>query len=136
MQAIQKTFRRYYCMCEEIAKAATAWWIEQIKKRCIFLCPDRIIKDKSNFIVVDVSLQEVLSRFEEALCNEIQNNLEKFHYMYLGCSYSPEKPLSQLAKQTQKPFDDFPLHADMEIYGSSIRVAYGSFDWHEIRSSA
>ena len=123
-------------MCEEIAKTAAAWWIEQVKKRCIILCPERVIKDKSELIVVDVSLQEVLSRFEEALYIEIRNNLEKFHYMYLGCSYSPEAPLSQLAKQTQLPFNYFPLHTDMEIYGSSIRVAYGSFDWHEIRCSA
>ena len=123
-------------MCEEIAKTAAAWWIEQIKKRCIILYPERIIKDKSNFIVVDVSLQEQLSKFEESLYIEILNNLKKFHYMILGCSYSPEKPLSQLAKTTQLPFNCFPLHTEMEIYGSSIRVSYGNFDWHEIRSSA
>ena len=123
-------------MCEEIAKAAAAWWIEQIKKRCIFLCPDRIIKDKSNFIVVDVSLQEVLCLFEEALYIEIKNQLKKFHYMYLGCSYYPDRELAKLAKKTQLPLNYFPLDADMEIYGSSIRVAYGSIDWHEIRSSA
>ena len=131
-----KNFRRYYRMCEEIAKTAAAWWIEQIKKRCIILYPNRIIKDKSELVVVDVSLLEVLSRFEEALCNEIQNNLEKFHYMYLGCSYYPDRELAKLAKKTQLPLNYFPLDADMEIYGSSIRVAYGSIDWHEIRSSA
>ena len=136
MQAIPKTFRRYYCMCEEIAKTAAAWWVKQIEKRCIFLCPDRIIKDKSNFIVVDVSLQEVLSRFEEALYIEIKNQLEKFHYMYLGCSYSPDEPLSRLAKEINIPFNFFPIHADMEIYDSSIRVSYGNIEWHEIRSSA
>lgn len=123
-------------MCEEIAKAAAAWWIEQIKKRCIILYPERVINDKSDFIVVDASLQEVLSRFEESLYIEIKNQLEKFHYMYLGCSYYPDRELAKLAKKTQLPLNYFPLDADMEIYGSSIRVAYGSIDWHEIRSSA
>jgi len=128
-------------MCDDVAKTdvaktATAWWIEQIKKRGITLYPERIIKDKSNLIVVDVSLQEALSMFEEALYIEIKNHLEKFHYMYLGCSYSPDDPLSKLAKKAQLPFNYFPMHTDMEIYGSSIRVSYGSFDWHEICSSA
>ena len=123
-------------MCEEIAKTAAAWWIEQIKKRCILLHPDQVIKDKSELIVVDASLQEVLSRFEEALYNEIHDNLKKFHYLYLGCSYYPDNELAKLAKKTQLPLNYFPIDADMEIYGSSIRVAYGSIDWHEIRSSA
>ena len=46
-------------MCDDVAKTdvaktATAWWIEQIKKRGITLYPERIIKDKSDLIVVEV----------------------------------------------------------------------------------
>lgn len=123
-------------MCDKVAKAAAEWWIEQMKKRCTILYPNRIVRDKSGFVITDDSLYEELSRFEEILAGEIRNDLQKFHHVYLGCSHYPDTILSKLAKKSQIPVIYFPIQADMEIHNTSIRVSTGGNDSYEIRFSA
>lgn len=122
-------------MCEKVAKVAAEWWIEQIKKRCTILYPDRIIKDRTGFVITDDFFAEELSRFQKFLTDEIRNHLQKFHSVYLGCCYTPDSMLLGIAKQSEVPITYFPIHAEMEIYHNSIHVSYGENDLHELRFS-
>lgn len=120
-------------MCNQVAKVAAEWWIEQMKKRCTILYPNRIIRDRTGFVITDDFLVDELSRFQESLANEIRNKLQKSPFIYLGCCYSPDSMLSEIAKQSQISITYFPIHADMEIYHNSIRVSTGENDLHELR---
>lgn len=119
-------------MCEKVAKAAAKWWIEQMKKKCTSLCPDRIIKDRTGFLIIDDSLSEEFERFENALVGQLQDSLKKSRYVYLGCCYSPDLILLEAAKISEIPSTYFPIHADMQIYDTSIFVSIGEADSHEL----
>lgn len=122
-------------MCNKVAKAAAEWWIEQMKKRCTVLYPDRIVKDRNGFLITDHSLIEDFTQFEKVLVCKIRDSLQKFNYVYLGCCYSPDSMLLEVAKQTKIPLTYFPIHADMEIHHTSIRVSTGENDLHELSIS-
>lgn len=122
-------------MCERVANVAAKWWIEQMKKRCTILYPERIIKDRTGFLIADDFLTEDLERFESILVCKIKDSLQKFHYVYLGCCYSPDSTLLEVAKQSKIPITYFPIHADMEIHHNSIHVSTGKSDMHELRIS-
>lgn len=122
-------------MCDKVAKAAAEWWIEQMKKRCTTLYPNRIIKDRTGFVITDNILGEELSRFQKNLTNELRNKLLKARFVYLGCSYTPDSMLLDIAKQSKIPISYFPIHADMEIHHMSIRVSSGESDLHELHFS-
>ena len=117
----------------KLASVGAKWWIKQMKKRCIDICPTKI--KISNFgldiDVVDVDLSEKFSQFEKMLADEIQKQLNLYHYISFGCAYYPNKLLQKTAENAGISIDYFPIHAYMEIAHNTIKV---STDNHELYS--
>lgn len=110
-------------MHSKLATVATNWWIEQMKKQCRHQYPQKIIEDNSNFVIIDDSLAEELSRFEKALLEKIHACIENRQYLCLTCCYFPSKELSNIAKKANISATYFPVRAQMTICGNSIEVS-------------
>ena len=117
----------------KLATVGAKWWIEQMKKRCLDICPSKIKISNFglNIDVIDISLAEKFSRFEKMLADEIQNHLNLYHFISFGCAYYPNKLLTKIAEKAEISTDFFPVHAQMEIANNAIRV---STDNHELYS--
>ena len=113
--------------CKE-AIAATNWWIEQIKKRCIQVYPNKVTRDGSNLVIIDDKLAEDLSRFENILINEFQKYIEKNHYIILTCCHFPNSDLKKLAQKAGFSTTYFTFRAEMRIFGKSIQVSLDGND--------
>jgi len=100
-------------MYYKVAKKAAEWWVEQMKKRC----------ENLNIVIVDTSLEDEFSRFQEILIDEIHTSLKKYSYTCLTCSYFPSAELKGILKKANIPVSYLPVHAQMEIIGTSITVS-------------
>lgn len=109
-------------MYYKMAKVATDWWIEEMKKRCLRLYPDKFNENSLDLEIVDNSLLEELTKFHSVLMDEILRALKIYHYICLTCYYFPDTQLINIAKKAQIPTHYFPLHAQMEIYNNEIHV--------------
>ena len=67
----------------KIASVATKWWIDQMKQQCKKLYPNKVTGDNSNLVIVDESLQNELSRFEEILFKKIYHHVTFKCYLLL-----------------------------------------------------
>lgn len=105
------------------AQVAANWWIEEMKKRCSIIYPDKVIRDGSGFIVTDDSLSEDLSRFQVTLVAEIQNCLEKGYFLSLSCYFYPNQTLTNIAKKAHISKTYFPIRASMDILLGEIFVS-------------
>ena len=120
----------------KIATAATDWWIDQMKKRCKELYPNKVIGDDSNLVVIDVSLDNELSRFREALFKQILLHVEVNMYLSLTCCFWPSGELRGLVRKTSISKEYFPPRANMQIYGNSVHVSLNGEDLHQLPLSA
>lgn len=122
----------------KLARVGAKWWIEQMKKRCIDICPTKIKTSNfgNNIDIIDVPLSEKFSRFEKMLADEIQTQLTLYHYIEFGCYYYPNKFLMEIAKTSGISTDFFPIHAHMEIFNNTILVALDNQDSHKLNISA
>lgn len=105
------------------AQTAANWWIEEMKKRCNHIYPDKVISNNSGFIITDESLSADLSRFQVELVSEIQNCLEKGSSLLLSCYFYPNRNLSLIAKKAKISKTYFPISASMEIFFGKIFVS-------------
>ena len=110
-------------MYYKVAKRAAEWWVEQMKKRCKHHYPEKVICDNVDIVIVDTSLRDELSRFQEILIDEIHTNLKKSNYTCLTCSHFPSAELSGILKKANISAFYLPVHAEMEIIGTSITVS-------------
>lgn len=115
-----------------VAKVASNWWIEQMKKRCKQLYPDRISGNFPNLTIIDNSFAKELGRFEKILTEEIYNNIERNHYICFTCYYIPNTDLAKLAKRANISTTYFPTHAEMRIWKQSIEVALNGSDLRKL----
>ena len=113
--------------CKE-AIAATNWWIEQIKKRCSQVYPNKVTRDGSNLVIIDDKFREDLSRFENILINEFQKYIENNHYIILTCFHIPNAALRKLAQKACFSTTYFSFRAEMRIFGNSIQVSLDGND--------
>lgn len=120
------------------ASAGAKWWIEQMKKKCIDICPSKI--KISNFgqtiNIIDVPLSMKFSKFEQLLADEILVHLTLYHYIDFGCYYYPNKLLSKIAKNAGISINFFPIHAHMEIINNTIFVSVDNQDLHKLNVSS
>lgn len=107
----------------KLATAAANWWIEEMKKHCKCLYPQKVTGDGSNLVIIDDSFAEELCRFEKALFEKVYPYIEKQNYLCLSCCYFPCRELSNIAKKAHISATYFPTRAQMTILGSSIEVS-------------
>lgn len=122
----------------KLARVGAKWWIEQMKKRCIDICPTKIKTSNfgNNIDIIDLPLSEKFSRFEKMLADEIQTQLTLYHYIDFGCYYYPSKLLMKIAEKTGISSSFFPIHAHIQIVNNAIFVSVGNQDSHELNISA
>jgi len=120
----------------KMAKAAAKWWIEEMKKQCHHSHPQKVINDGSNFVIIDDSFAEELSRFETVLFNEISNCIKKRSYLSLTCCFHPSRDLSNLIQKAKISSDYLPHRATMQICGNSVEVSLNGADLHKLPLSA
>ena len=120
-------------MYYKLATVAAEWWIEQMKKKCKKLYPDKFSFERSGLIIKDSSLQEQFSQFKEFLIEEIYNTLTNYSYISLGCYYYPDRTLMTLAKKCNISTTYFPIHAHIEIVNNSIMVSDNHDEPYKLR---
>lgn len=116
----------------KLAKISANWWIQAIKKQCSHVYPQKVINNNSNFIIIDDSLKNDLSRFEAILTNEILHCIEHRSYLCLTCCFLPGRELSKLAQKAQISTDYLPLRATMQICGNSVQVSLNGEDLRKL----
>ena len=117
----------------KIASVATKWWIDQMKQQCKKLYPNKVTGDNSNLVIVDESLQNELSRFEEILFKKIYHHVTFKCYLSLTCCYwRPSGDLGIIVRKTSIPKDYLPERANMQIYDGFIEVSLNGEDLHKL----
>lgn len=114
----------------KLAKISANWWIQEIKKLCSHKYPQKVINTNSNFVIIDSSLANDLSRFETVLTNEILCCIQQRSYLCLTCCFIPGRELSKIARKAQISTDYLPHRATMQICGNSVEV---SLDGEDLR---
>ena len=105
------------------AQIAANWWIDQMKKQCNKLYPNKVIMDNSTFVVIDDSLNEDFARFHKILSSKIQFYLEIRSYLALTCHFVPCADLSSLARKAKISTTYFPHSATMVVNCGKIEVS-------------
>ena len=118
----------YYKLATEAAK----WWIKQMKQRYQQIFHTKTSGFGSNIVILDTTLAEKFCIFEELLRNNIQENLEKYHYFHTGCCYYPNDLLVKLAEEADISTSYFPIHAQLTIAKNSIYVSVGYEDLYKL----
>lgn len=118
--------------CKKVATVATNWWINLMKAQCSKLYPEKISATESDLIILDESLQEDLSRFQQVLFEKILTFVEKRNFIDFSCYYFPNSELSKLSVIANIPKDYFPRRAYMEVLGTSVKVSLNDEDLREL----
>ena len=115
-----------------LAVVAADWWIEQMLKRCSELYPNKVTTNGSDFVIVDNSLDEELSRFKAVLIEEIGNCLDQHSYLSLTCHYLPNSKLSSFARKAKISSSYFPTSASMDVLFGKIQVGLNGKKMREL----
>jgi len=114
----------------KIASVATKWWIDHMKTRCKELYPDKVIGNDGNLVIVDLFLENELSRFEAILFARILSHVQSNLYLSLTCYFWPSGELGILVRKASISKEYFPQRANMQIYDKCIRVSLDGEDPH------
>ena len=107
----------------KLASTGAQWFVQEMKKCCMVLYPDKVSVLDSNIVITDNSLAEAFARFEQLLIKELKNNLDLYNFISLGCCYRPNRTLATLAKKANISTAFFPMHAHLEIANNTIWVS-------------
>jgi len=116
----------------KIASVATQWWIDQMTKRCRELYPSKVIECNSSLIIVDDSLKNELSHFQDALFKQIHHHIVFKCYLSLTCCYWPSGDLGVIVRKTSISKDYFPERANMQIFDGSVEVSINGEDLRKL----
>ena len=119
-------------MIYKIATTAANWWIEEMKKQCCKMYPERIQATGTGFVILDNSFAEELSRFKTILTDEIYSCISTQHYLCLTCSHKPSHPLIDIAKKAKISITYFPRQKEMHVSTKSVLISIDSFGLKEL----
>ena len=117
----------------KMASVATQWWINQMKIQCKKSDPCKITGEGANLIIVDDSMRNEFSRFEEALFNHILNSIRfKSHSSLTCCYWRPSGDLGIIVRKTSISNDYLPERANMQIFNGFIEVSLNGEDLRKL----
>ena len=119
----------------KLASTGARWFVQEMKKCCTLLYPDKVSGLDPNIVITDASLAEAFARFEQLLIKELKDNLDVYNFISLGCCYRPNRTLAMLAKKANISTDYFPQHAYLEIANNTILVSSDNQDSYKLNIS-